>query len=813
MRTGADETRALRRLLAVLSLTAVVELGVGMGTGMGTGVGVGVEVGGEVESGLGLELGSEALGEPSEPVLQNERVRLEFASLSGPRALSPRSLQVLDEDGERYTFPFRLQAIWALTLRRPGPEGATIRVVPTEADATRAATRANPRTGAQALTVVWELAARPLTVTVTVALRPGDPFAEWTIAVENGDEEWALYAVDFPRLRVEPVGRPGTNRAALPYLGGRLVYNPVQGVLRNAPDDFSLFPYPHLQTALQLFGYYDEEDGFALYLAAHDGAGYTKAFDFRSDGETFRFAVRHFPEDHLVPGNDYRAPYPVAVGAVPGDWYDLARVYRAWALEQPWAARGPIALDVNTNTDGLGFSPKLRDVRVMGVWNPFGGAERPFEAVADDMERWRRFLDVERVAGLWYGWHGNEFDTGWPDYEPVRPSFPDGVERARAAGNLVWPYILPTVWDTANPSYTASGAARFALKDEDGRVQTSRSAKGALFARMDPATPFWQAFVRDWVVTLQRDFGVDGVYLDTWSGVTYGFCYDPDHGHPLGGGNYLAEGTRRQGLLIREAARAADPGFVMMSEHPGELYLDLLEIENVEYVGPLNPGWWTLPLFSAVYHDYIRTSTFVNTSAALEDAPGIAEALRFAWATRYVQGNLLAVNGDGAGVLRDPPETTPNFSAYRFLKELVGSYAYARPYVLDGERLRDPTLQVERRPLQAIGGGLFGIVPYGPSQPAVLASAWRSWEDGSVGLVLVNWTDDPQLFTLDFDPARYGLAGAEELVLYDLGPQGEQPVERFSGARPLRRLEFLPARSVKGLKVQVAPPEPAEPTP
>ncbi len=30
-----------------------------------------------------------------------------------------------------------------------------------------------------------------------------------------------------------------------------------------------------------------------------------------------------------------------SLGACAGHWYDIALRYRRWALEQPWAARGP----------------------------------------------------------------------------------------------------------------------------------------------------------------------------------------------------------------------------------------------------------------------------------------------------------------------------------------------------------------------------------------------------------------------------------------------------------------------------------------
>jgi hypothetical protein len=320
---------------------------------------------------------------------------------------------------------------------------------------------------------------------------------------------------------------------------------------------------------------------------------------------------------------------------------------------------------------------------------------------------------------------------------------------------------------------------------------------------MDPATAFWQGYVRDWVLELQQNYAVDGVYLDVWSGSGYGFDYDASHGHPTGGGNYIAQGMRTQGQMIRQATRANDPEFIMMSEHPGEFFLDLLEIENVEYVGPVNPaGWWTLPLFNTVYHDYIMMSTFVNTSFQVPDSPDNEAALSWMWAVRYTQGNLLAVNGDGASVLRDPPETTPNYAAYLFLRELVQSYAFAAPYLRYGERLRDLPTEVPMRQPPGPNGVPFAIAPYSLQQPVILSSVWRSVTDDRIGLVFTNWTTATQTITYTFDPGEYGLP-AGHLGLYRLDANGPHLLTSFNG--PITRTETLPAHSVLVLMVAPCP--------
>ena len=616
--------------------------------------------------------------------------------------------------------------------------------------------------------------------------------------MDNRYPDRAVYHVDFPRLKVQPVGTPQTNRSAVPYFGGRLIYDPLNSVALKTlllPSPY-FFLYPHMYTPLQLFTYYDATDGHTLYLAAHDGAGYTKAFDFRADGQRLFFGVRQYPEYNITPGNDYVSPYPVAIGALPGDWYDAAKTYRAWAERQVWAQRGPIALSDD-------FSQKLKASEVMGVWAPFTDTLKPFEGAARDMERWAEFLGIEHVSGLWYGWRGNEFDTRWPEYEPVEPSFPAGMTLTHQLGNYAWPYILPTGWDTATASYTSTNAAAYALKDENGNVQTVTTPPGATFALMDPATPFWQEYVRDWVLELQGNYGVDGVYLDVWSGSGYGFDYDPTHGHPTGGGNYIAQGMRTQGRMIRDATRASEPAFIMMSEHSGEFFIDLLEIENVEYVGPLNPAqWWVIPLFNTVYHDTIMMSTFVNTSSQVPDSPQNEAALSWMWAVRYSQGNLLAVNGDGGAVLRDPVETTPNYGAYLFLRELVRSYAYARPYLLYGERLRDLPTEVPTRLPPSPNGVPFTIAPYSLDQPVILSSVWRSVTDDSIGLVFTNWVTTTQSITYTFDPGEYGLPDAP-LGLYRLDAAGPHLITSFTG--PLTRSETLSRRSLLALKIAPCP--------
>jgi len=44
--------------------------------------------------------------------------------------------------------------------------------------------------------------------------------------------------------------------------------------------------------------------------------------------------------------------------------------------------------------------------------------------------------------------------------------------------------------------------------------------------------------------SLIRDYDCDGVYVDQVSAMRDELCYNPHHGHPLGGGRWWTDGNR-----------------------------------------------------------------------------------------------------------------------------------------------------------------------------------------------------------------------------------------------------------------------------
>ena len=62
---------------------------------------------------------------------------------------------------------------------------------------------------------------------------------------------------------------------------------------------------------------------------------------------------------------------------------------------------------------------------------------------------------------------------------------------------------------------------------------------------MCPATNYWQNTIGDVVDTLcgpHNSFATDGVYIDQIAAAGPRPCWDPTHGHPVGGGSHWVEG-------------------------------------------------------------------------------------------------------------------------------------------------------------------------------------------------------------------------------------------------------------------------------
>ncbi len=709
--------------------------------------------------------------------LQNDRLRLGFDPSNGSLlALTDRA------SGQSFVDGRRAAGIWRLDRLAPRDSG----LVPSSAGSFSWRELAGERPG---LTLVWGdfgLSEAPrLRVTATVRLLGDSALSEWRIVVDSPGAI-AIEQVRFPRLAAIPRLGEG-EELAVPRWMGALARDPA--TLLAGPDGKGRrleWAYPGT-LSLQVLGLYRRGRGGAgLYAAADDTLAYRKTFAIWGDSDGSRgYELIHPLENPASPRAQWAPAYAALLGTFQGDWITVAERYRAWGTRQPWARESRLV---------RGRVPDWLLRTGMWVWNRGRSPGVVPPALA-----------LQRALGLpvsiyWHWWHHGPYDTSFPDYLPPREgvdSFRAGVAAAHAAGSHAMVYMNQRLWCTGTPSWTTEHAARWAVKQQDGRVreETYNVFDPQPCATMDVTTPFWRAKYAGIADTVLDGYGVDGIYMD--QAVQSLVCWDSTHGHPVGGGNYWMGGFRALAAQIRTAAGRL---VLLAGEGAGEPWLpelDLmltLQVSQERYTDP-GSGWEPIPFFQAVYHAYgVTYGSYSSLVMPPYDelwpaqfAPReplelldtrfrrqfyLEQARSFVWGLQPTIANFRASQ------LVDRPEETA------YLMRLARIRARELDYLLYGTFLRPPELRVPSVDVDLSRVSIYAARRGGPTvpaarYPAAIAGAWRS-EKGNVAIAVASIVDQPTSLSFAFDPAAYGLTSGGQIERID--ERGRRAFGEFSSA-------------------------------
>ena len=647
------------------------------------------------------------------------------------------------------------------------------------------------------LALVWRdfglIEAPALRVTAAVRLYGDSSLSEWRIVVDSLGP-MAIEQVRFPRLT--GMRRLGSGEElAVPRWMGALARAPA--MLLAGPDGKGRrleWSYPGV-LSLQVIALY-RRGGGGLYAAADDTLAYRKTFAVWGEPDGARgYELVHPLENPASPRAQWTPAYAALLGTFQGDWITAAERYRAWGTRQAWARASRLH---------RGLVPAWLLQTGMWIWNRgrSPGVVPPALALQDALGL--------PVSIYWHWWHHGPYDTSFPDYLPPREgvdSFRAALATAHAAGSHAMVYMNQRLWCTGTPSWTAEGAASWAVKERDGRV---REEVYNVFdqqpcATMDVTTSFWRAKYAGIADTVLDGYGVDGIYMD--QAVQSLVCWDPTHGHPVGGGNYWMGGFRALATQIRAAVQPGRP-VLLAGEGAGEPWLpelDLmltLQVSQERYTDP-GSGWEPIPFFQAVYHAY--GVTYGNYSSLVmppydelwppQFAPQeplqlldsrfrrqfyLEQARSFAWGLQPTIANFRASQ------LVDRPKETA------YMMRLARIRARALDYLLYGTFLRPPELTVPLVDVDLSRVSIYAAQRGGPTVsvarfPAAVAGAWAG-QDSDVAIAVASIVDQPTSVSFDFDPRAYGLRGGGQIERID--ETGRRPLGTFSGRVAPIRLEL-----------------------
>ena len=173
--------------------------------------------------------------------------------------------------------------------------------------------------------------------------------------------------------------------------------------------------------------------------------------------------------------------------------------------------------------------------------------------------------------------------------------FLEMAKQMQNGGIRIVPYINSRIWDmnsnswnTEHPEWAASKTPFLMFDDLISYSKWPTCAWQDLaitmdhwnenpFAIMCPTTTVWQNKLSGIVTRMVSELGVNGVYMDQTASCQPAYCFDPRHGHPLGGGHHWIEGNRKGIELTHEKARKINPEIILTTEDFAEPYIDVFD--------------------------------------------------------------------------------------------------------------------------------------------------------------------------------------------------------------------------------------------
>jgi len=585
-----------------------------------------------------------------------------------------------------------------------------------------------------------------LSVRVIISRYHEENMTSWRIEVDNPSKKFGIYHVVFPIMALRPLGESvAEHKLVVPLRWGEARPDAFGVTEKPMPPEIVYrcnYPGAHMQ-----FAALTSPTAGATYIATYDGEARLKRSLFRvvPSRERIIYRLTQFPDNIAMPDEDYRQPFPLVFGHVKGDWFDVCKTYRRWALKQRWASRG--ALWRRTDI------PEWYKRTAIVLRQSLTGKYDTVEANLKNSLRAAREIPGASMS-VWYSWHKVDLSaSAVPETRPGQPSLSAGagwewqaadgvaeaVHRMVAAGLHPTAYINTRLYDmTTDPKNHpyALWALRYVIRGIAGQPEFYNRQQ-RLWDMCRWTKGWQQRYLRNCETAMRAGFC--GIYMDSF-GRGNSICFAAkEHGHQRGGGNLCVEGQRRMAKLVREHIRAINPEAITTGEAPIEAFIDVLDGKLLHY----NLPWNFAPLYTAVYHDYQLCYGRTVSLPAENPEPLFS----------MIVGRLFAEGVQIGRFFINHPDYRLWHESYReqleYLKRCARAKLAAHDYLTLGEFMRPPHVINKLPTVETNYRNIHTVMP------VVLVRAWKS-PSGGVAHVLTNISLKSQTITYRFSTKDYG---------------------------------------------------------
>jgi len=346
--------------------------------------------------------------------------------------------------------------------------------------------------------------------------------------------------------------------------------------------------YPSAIQNMQFMAFRNPTTNQILYVQTQDPNAQVTEWKIAGNGSytltlTTQTLTGNLPANFYITDNSMTATTDTAF------YRNVARKYKAWAINQKWAKRKISKFDSMVT---MAIAPNLQTSTMTGVTQPFidgwGG-----ENTACWVTFWRRWWQL----GL---------DGGVPDYQLTSDS--------QASTSLNWmnthncssfPYMNALLWDANNvnnsnygttPTYGTNGAiingtepaayneivarnpavtydASIMIKNSSNTIEELSSTRSNM-KYVCQGTSKWKTTFQNAAQSVASS-GWKGIYYDMGAFAEPKLCYDANHGHDIADPLVWTSGIRQ--ILTTMRTNNTTKDLMIITEGNAEVYMDLVD--------------------------------------------------------------------------------------------------------------------------------------------------------------------------------------------------------------------------------------------
>lgn len=520
-------------------------------------------------------------------VLENKLISLNFIK-NGSKNIVLKSLNDL-KTNTNFIVEGTNQPIWEITCKKDNDfEGEKFTIHPSMAEEFYYGEKANT------MVFTWKGAKNPkmnsgFDVVATITLKGENSY--WNIEIAP-NSEYGLWEIKYPLFTIDA---KNNDEFMYPVNGSGRIYKEFDD-----PQGFPLthptsIPYSvemgyYAQANLQLCSF--TKDNSTLYICPEDLNSCIKTTNVRlNKPNEISYISRVYAPDSAKAGVGYKQAYSFNLAVVDGDWYNAAKKYRKWGID---------------NKFGVFANGKLEDRKDLPDWFKYNNlwfmlsldTNRP--NALKSMDDHIAFYDMPAICHI-YQHQQYPYDTHYPNWLPIKEEYLPYYKSMQDRGIHIMPYTNGKLVDmNLSPTYKQYGEILL-QKDENNKPYEEKwgtdEARNAV-ACID--SPYKDAYLNE-MKELMKVMNYDAYYMDQIGGLNAFPCYNREHTHQMGGGDYIIKDYNKLlGELRKELSELKGAPVPLTTECAGEAFVfdGWLRINDRAY--ELNET----PVNMVIYSDY-----------------------------------------------------------------------------------------------------------------------------------------------------------------------------------------------------------------